>query len=297
MDKARQVYTSLVLIAVGAIVSRAAPADQLADAIEFIRHGEWQKAEAVLEQCPPVDPSVLYWKAYVRFRTGRYAEAVSLASRYLEKKPESAAARKILGLCYFMQEHHAEAERELKRATGLDSSDTEALYYLGRLHFTRNDAPEALRIFEKLVLLDNSNVRGYNHLGQTYEALTRFDDARAAYRKAIELQQTQPAKSQWPYFNLGLLFLKEGRPQEAIGLIRQALAINSDWAEGKTQLAIALSSADQYDEARLLLKEVLQNNPKNADAHYQMGRLLLKLGKPAEARPYLQEFESLKKQR
>ena len=297
MDKARQVYTSLVLIAATVIASGAAPGDQLAGAIEYIRHAEWRKADAVLEQCPPADPSVLYWKAYVRFRTGRYAEAVSLASRYLETKPESAAAHKILGLCYFMQEHHAEAERELKRATDLDSSDTEALYYLGRLHFTRNDAPEALRIFERLVLLDKNSVRGYNHLGQTYEALTRFDDARAAYRKAIELDRTQPARSQWPYFNLGVLYLKEGRPEEAIGLIRQALVINSDWPEGKTQLAIALSSADQFDEARLLLKEVLQNNPTNADAHYQMGRLLLKLGKPEEARPHLQEFESLKKQR
>jgi hypothetical protein len=39
---------------------------------------------------------------------------------------------------------------------------------------------EALRILHKLVLLDNASVRGYKRLGQTYEALSRFDDARAA---------------------------------------------------------------------------------------------------------------------
>ena len=80
-------------------------------------------------------------------------------------------------------------------------------------------------------------------------------------------------------------------------MIREALVRNKDWPEAKTQLAVALFSSDQYEDARLLLTEVLENNPKNADAHYQMGRLLLKLGKPEQARPHLEEFESLKKRK
>ncbi|MEO8127960.1 MAG: tetratricopeptide repeat protein [Bryobacteraceae bacterium] len=272
-----------------------AAGNQLTDAIQSIRAGDWNKAEAALEQTPPDGLPTLYWKSYIRFRTGRYPDAISIISRYLEQKPESAGGHKILGLSLFMQGRPAEAESELKRATELDGSDAEALYYLGRLHFNRSDAPEALRIFEKVVLIDKTSVRGYNHLGQTLEALTRFDEAREAYRKAIEIESTQGTKSEWPYFNLGVLCLKEGRPAEAIELLREALTRNRNWPEAKTQLAVALFSTNQYEEARTQLAEVLASNPKNADAHYQMGRLLLKLGKPDQARTHFEEFESLKK--
>ena len=207
--------------------------DQLADAIQLIHKGEWKKAEALLNQSPSEEALRLYWKAYVFFRTGRYSEAAATVSRYLEQKPDSAAGRKVLGLCRFMQGRPADAERELRQAAELDPSDSEALYYLGRLYFTRRDFPAALRTFESVVSMDKTSVRGYNHLGQTLEALSRFDEARAAYKKSIEIEQTQAAKSEWPYFNLGVLSLKDGHTQEAVGLFRQALERNADWPEAR----------------------------------------------------------------
>jgi tetratricopeptide (TPR) repeat protein len=270
--------------------------DQLADAIQLIQKGEWKKAEAALNQSPSDQAATLYWKGYVLFRTGRFSESASTVSQYLEQKPDSAAGRKVLGLCRFMQGRPADAERELRQATELDPSDSEALYYLGRLYFTRQDLPAALRTFEKVVRIDSSSVRGYNHLGQTLEALSRFDDARAAYKKSIEIEQTHTVKSEWPYFNLGVLSLKDGHTQEAIGLFREALARNADWPEARIQLAVALSSSGQLEEARLLLARVLEVDPKNADAHYQMGRLLLKLGEREQARSHLRRFESLRRQ-
>jgi tetratricopeptide (TPR) repeat protein len=92
-----------------------------------------------------------------------------------------------------------------------------------------------------------------------------------------------------------VLYLKEGRAQEAVGLLQQALTRNVNWQEGKIQLAVALFSSNHDEDARKILTEVLAADPKNADAHYQMGRLLLKSGKQDEARRYLQQFEALRK--
>ena len=278
------------------MISLAAPAEPLAEAIEWIKQSQWKKAEAALDKCSPADLSAVYWKGFVQLRTGRYPESIATISRYLEQKPDSAGARKILGLSSFMQGSADAAERELKRAAELDPADGEALYYLGRIRFTRHDLPGAALIFEKVVALDASSVRGYNQLGQTYEGLSRFEEARKAYLRAIELERAQSARSEWPYFNLGVLSMKEGKPEEAAGYLRQALERNPSWPEGKVQLAVSLGSINQYEEARTLLAEVIEADPRNADAHYQMGRLLMKLRKPEEARRHLELFESLKKQ-
>jgi protein O-mannosyl-transferase len=281
---------------VSLLTALSAPAEPLAEAIEWIKQSQWKKAEEALDKCSPADLTAVYWKGFVLFRTGRYPESIATISRYLEQKPDSAGGHKILGLSSFMQGDAEAAERELKRAVDLDPADSEALYYFGRIRFTRHDLPEAARVFERVVALDASSVRGHNQLGQTYEGLSRFEEARKAYLRAIELERTQPARSEWPYFNLGLLSLKEGKPQEAAGYLRQALERNPSWPEGKVQLAVALASANQYDEARTLLAGVIEADPRNAGAHYQMGRLLLKLRKPEEARRHLELFESLKKQ-
>ena len=133
-------------------------------------------------------------------------------------------------------------------------------------------------------------------MGQTFEGLSRFEEAKAAYRKAIQLEQSQPVKSEWPYYNLGVLYLKEGRAEEAVGLLREAVSRGPNWPEGKIQLAVALFSSNHEEDARNILAEVLAADPRNADAHYQMGRLLLKSGRQEEARQHLQQFEALRKQ-
>jgi Flp pilus assembly protein TadD len=261
----------------------------------LIRQGELKKAESLLEREDTSNPAAAYWKAFVMFRTGRYEQCSLLAARSIELRPEDAAGRKLLGLCRFMQGDAGLAERELRQATELDPSDSEALYYLGRVYFESHNLPAALNVFQKLVTIDPRSVRAYNHLGQTFEKLSRFDDARTAYQKAIQIEQTQTAKSEWPYFNLGVLFLKEGRPREAVDLLQQALSRDNSREEVRIQLAVALFSAGRIEDARRLLSEVLAANPKSADAHYQMGRLLLKAGDSEQARYHLKEFESLRK--
>lgn len=288
------------LLAVGAASEEANPAcaEHVTQAIHSMKGREWSKAENFLSKCLQISPSDLpaqYWQGYLLFQTGRYGESASVVRKYIEQKPNNSDARKILGLDLFMQGEHEAAQAELDRASQLAPADSEAVYYLGRVYFTRHNLPAARAAFEKVVQLDGNSVRGHNHLGQTYEALGRFEAAREAYRKAIELERQQSTKSEWPYFNLGVLCRKEGELQAAALYLREAVLRNPAWSEGKVQLAMALFSSNQFKEAGQILSEVIQADPGNADAHYQMGRLLTKLGKGEEARRHFQAFESLRK--
>jgi tetratricopeptide (TPR) repeat protein len=266
-------------------------------AICYAKQTEWKKAEDALNNYLKLYPQnlpAIYLKAYVLFRASRYQESLALVAAYLDKNPESGEAHKLLGINQFMLGSAEIAEVSLKRATELAPQDWEAWYFLGRIYFTRNDLLSALSMFKKVIELDPQSVKAHNHLGQTYEGLVQYPAAREAYLKAIALERQQTTKSEWPYFNLGVLYIKEGRAQESIEYLRQALARNPNWSEGKTKLGLALLSTGKYEDALTELNEAIRVDPQNAEACYQLARLLTKMKREEEAQQQYLIFEKLR---
>ena len=234
-------------------------------------------------------------RALTLFNAGKYPESFDLASAYLVQNPLSAAAHKIVGMNKYMLGKPEEALLEVKRATELAPNDADAFYYLGRLHFSTDKFGAALSDFQRALEMDPSSVRTQNQLGQTYEALGRWPEAERAYLKAIAMEQSQAKKSEWPYFNLGVLYLNTMRAQEAVPYLEEALGRNPSWAQGKVKLAAALASCKKIDQAVTLLEAAVESEPLNAEAHYRLALLLTKTGKAEEAKQHFDAFEHLLK--
>jgi tetratricopeptide (TPR) repeat protein len=234
-------------------------------------------------------------QALALFNSGKYQGSFELASSYSVQHPESAGAVKLMGMAQFMLGKSDEALGALQHAVQLAPRDPDAYYYLGRIYFSKDNAVEALAAFQKALELDPMSVRAMNNLGQTYEALARFQDAEKAYLAAIAAEQQETKKSEWPSYNLGLLYLNKGRVDEAIPSFRQALERNPRFASAKMKLAAALAKKGLSPEALDLLNQVVELEPENAEAHYRLGQLLNRLGKPKEAEQHLALFNQLKK--
>jgi len=262
-----------------------------------MKSGNWQQAELLLDKelsAAEPAPRALYWKAYVQFRTERYRESVSLLREHLGRNPDDAQARKLLGLDLFMVGDAAGSQAELERAVKPLPGDEEARYYLGRVYFSRQNMPAALATFKEVIQIEPRSVRAYNHLGQTYEALNEFERAQEAYEKAIAIDRTAARRSEWPHYNLGVLHVKAGKAEEGLPHLREALQVQPKFGQGRTQLAVALAMLAQTEQAKAELEALISDEPSNADAHYQLGRLLLKTGDRAKAREHLLAFERLK---
>ncbi len=253
-------------------------------------------AAVIVSPLTPQTPAGPLQQALGLFNSGKYEECFNVVAPYVVQNPNSAAAHKLLGMDQFMLGKAREALVEVQRATELDPTDAEAFYYLGRLNFSTDNAAAALQAFQKSLELDPASVRSHNNLGQTYESFGRSADAENEYQKAIALQQDQAKKSEWPYYNLGLLYYNNGRVQDSIPYFRRALECNPAFAEAKIKLAVVLTNQKSGPEALELLKQAIQTEPRNAEAHYRMALLLSQSGKPEEAREHFALFEKYRKQ-
>ncbi len=237
----------------------------------------------------------IHLKAYFQFAAGRYDEALRWSQRYLALRPDGGETRKISGLARFMLGDKTGAGEDLRQATRLLPQDFEAHYYLGRVLFEMSKLTPALEAFGRAIEIEPTSVKAHNHLGQTLEGLTRFEEAKDAYGTSIAIENRTAERSEWPYFNLGSLLLSEGEVPRAIEFLERALQRNPASAQTKTKLAVAYNAASRLEEATARLEEVVLAEPDHADAHFQLGRVLMKRGLEGEARKHLAEFERLRR--
>ncbi len=81
--------------------------------------------------------------------------------------------------------------------------------------------------------------------------------AEKAYRKCIE----KYPNFEWPYGNLGFLYIKDGRLNEAKEVLNKALEINPHYTNGLIHLAGAYFKEHNFAKTDELLKRVLDNDP------------------------------------
>lgn len=99
----------------------------------------------------------------------------------------------------------------------------------------------------------------------TYE---QYSLAEVCYRRAHLLD---PKSFDWAY-DLGYVLFKEGRYTQAVEALREALVLRLNYVPAKMKLADSLFSARQAEAAGTLYQEIVQQDSRNAEAWYGLGR-------------------------
>ncbi len=114
----------------------------------------------------------------------------------------------------------------------------------------------------------------YAKLGESYEVAGRYEEAIAAYQKAVELRPTESSY----YNNLGNTLAKAGKIDEARLAYQKSAELNpTRAAEAWMNLGIVLWQNYRYEEAIEPLQKSLELNPQNAQAWYVLGASLVGL--------------------
>lgn len=107
--------------------------------------------------------------------------------------------------------------------------------------------------------------------GNTFYGEKNFAEAAAAYEEAIKTGQ-----GQWNYFlNLGLSYRRLDKKDEAKTAFRRAVELYPQSYTANQELAEILSSTDQFEESRKYYQKAAELSPEDPEASFHLGICLL----------------------
>ena len=128
-------------------------------------------------------------------------------------------------------------------------------------------------------------------LGVIYPKQGKLPEAEAALRAQLaDRPPGRPARAN----ALATVLDLQGRPQEAIPLLRGALKAKPDFADARYLLGRILLAQGAVAEALEHLEAAVHVAPEDANIHYQLGRAYQALGRTADAEREFEVFRQLK---
>lgn len=140
--------------------------------------------------------------------------------------------------------------------------------------FKEGKYKEALDMFSLVLETEPDNADVYNNMGVAYSCTGDFGHAESSYTKAIELD---PQLAQ-AYINLSDLYYKSGDLASALGTLQRGSYELEDNLAIAHLLARVYIDDQRWEDAIVELERVLDGEPENYDAYYDLGHVYFELG-------------------
>ncbi|HEY8486012.1 MAG TPA: tetratricopeptide repeat protein [Limnochordales bacterium] len=227
--------------------------------------GRWFVTEAVAGDPPH----------RVRFGRLRFGSEVS-ASPPDKSRLEQLAQRRQQGQALIARRQYRQAMELYGELVAVDPYSVEAYNQLGLAAMNVGDWLVAASAFHQVIHLAPRSPVGYNNLAYLYARhQLNLTQALALAERAMELTGGRPDPTVLDTY--GWVLVHNGRPQEAVRVLEQALSLSLQDPQAQAEILYHLGVAhwklSRREEARRLLSRALELQPELAEARQALGQL------------------------
>ncbi len=258
--------------------------------------GDLAKAEEELKAAAKIAPEreeVAVALAEVRRRRGESKDAAGTLEDFVKDHPGALDARTLLVTALRDAGQHDKAIAQAREVLVRKPGDATALAELALCHLGKGERDTAQLLVKQS--LDVNAKSAIAHRVQGLVHLAGGDDA-AAFQAFSKAAQEDPHDTT-SRLNMGAVLLRAGSYARAAEQYKSALSFAPDEPAAQIGLAAALrgesggKDTKMLEEARSLLERVLERDPHNIAALFNMGVLQAdSLKKPADAKLYFERF-------
>lgn len=231
------------------------------EGVQLLLDGNQNRAQKAFEAgltARANDYYCLHGIAQIAFARGGWEKARAAYQSVIATYPEDYFSWYKLGTIAILAGDFTAAEENLSKALAINGKGTESLLQLGTLYAIRGDSAA--------------------------RAITSLRRAFPAYDENPELN-----------YELGQLYYQRKEYKEAAFFFDRAIKLGIKGAAQRTALAKALYYQGKGDDADNILRRVIKEDPKNVEAHYWLGAVLLAQKKYTRAADEFERVERLHK--
>ncbi len=168
---------------------------------EEVKAGKFLQEPAGPEALPD-DVRDLVQRAKAMFEVKNYVDAEKFYYEAVEKMPDSYFALSNLGAVQIEGGKLSAAEVALKKAIGIDDTESYAYTNLGIVYSRQGKFDEAIVALHKAVALNDEDAVAHNYLGVCLGQKEEWTESETHLKKAIDLRPEYPDA----HFNLAVLY-------------------------------------------------------------------------------------------
>jgi tetratricopeptide (TPR) repeat protein len=153
---------------------------------------------------------------------------------------------------------------------------------------------EAAQQYQQVLKLRENFPSALSGLGFIAAREKQWTKSEAYWRKVIDLGSKSPKANmdkglETAYFYLASVLYEQGRYEESIAAVKDALRLNQTASDSHFLLAMAFKKIGELAGYRDELEAALALDPNMPEANYELGQILVKEGDPASAAEHLRK--------
>ncbi|KAH9598647.1 hypothetical protein LSM04_007710 [Trypanosoma melophagium] len=216
-----------------------------------------------------------FFRGNTTLMLGMYPQSITDMNEAISLDPSRETYHYSKALAFLAQEHHREAQAELRIAVELKPTFRRAWVHSGLLHLLQGELFAALNCFSKALNLEEEDELVHECIGLVYCDLKYYDLAADSFTRCITLGPGNPIF----YFRRGAALIEHGDLHGAyLDLTKAVLEYNFREPQALHSLSVVLSKLEKFSEALEFANEAASLNPKNyryllhrADCLYAVG--------------------------
>jgi Flp pilus assembly protein TadD len=165
------------------------------------------------------------------------------------------------------------AVKAYERGLAVEPGNVELLNALGFSQFQQGNSKDAVVALEKAVTIDPKHWKSHNNLALAAIDMGELEVAEAHFRDSLAIKP-QPAI----YNDLGFVMEKQGLLDEAVAAYRQAIELDAGLASAQYNLGALLARSGKFAEAERHLRIAVEKMPTNAGAQQALAQVVEKIG-------------------
>jgi tetratricopeptide (TPR) repeat protein len=233
----------------------------------------------------PDSAHVLVVAGWFKRDHGQYEQAIEDLRRATEVEPSNSEAWSRLARVNEAMNRPQDAEATYRKAIAAQPGYYRPYYEFGVFYHLRGQYREAEVLFRQVTALAPEFDDGYTHLGLALMHQERYSEAEEAMRRSLRLHESARVLT-----DLGVLYYRQERYAEAVPFYEKSVVVGPasavryvDLGDGYWRLGRSREAAEAYRAARKMAEDELTRNPRKGSTRALLGWIYARLGDPGRA--------------